>query len=190
MVFGRGKPTVEGLENNEEIMYHWNKVRATHLKKKVNIVLTNKRLLWVDRDANQIIESDDIHDLQVVVTNVQMPSTKYSYTSEQIYGQIELWLKGEKIFWTGQRDPYGFRDKVQAIQRSNPPPISKLSSDEVTITRGSLPAGFSPTTSPLSSPKSSPKESKEDPLSILKIRFAKGEISKEEFEEMKEVLEQ
>lgn len=32
--------------------------------------------------------------------------------------------------------------------------------------------------------------SNEDPLTILKMRFVKGEISKEDFEEMKEMLEQ
>ena len=31
---------------------------------------------------------------------------------------------------------------------------------------------------------------KEDPLIILKIRLAKGEITKEEYEEMKKVLEE
>jgi len=34
------------------------------------------------------------------------------------------------------------------------------------------------------------QQSSEDPLSILKIRFVKGEISKETYEEMKEMLEQ
>ncbi|MBT3762185.1 MAG: hypothetical protein HOF89_06370 [Candidatus Nitrosopelagicus sp.] len=31
--------------------------------------------------------------------------------------------------------------------------------------------------------------SDDDPLKILKVRFAKGEISKEEYEEMKSTLE-
>ena len=35
----------------------------------------------------------------------------------------------------------------------------------------------------------SPPQKDEDPLKILKIRFAKGEISKEEYEEMKSALE-
>ena len=35
-----------------------------------------------------------------------------------------------------------------------------------------------------------PKEPSEDPLSILKMRLVKGEISKEEYEEMKSVLEE
>ena len=183
MVFGRGKPTVKGLENNEEIIFHWNKISID--KKKKNVVLTNKRFLFVDRDTNQITDSDDIHDLQVVVSDVQMPGTKYGYSAKQITGSIELWVGGKKRFWTGQRDPYGFRDKIQAMQGS-PRTSSKIITDGVTITKGSLPTGFSPTTSPAPSPK----ESTEDPLSILKIRLVKGEISKEDFEEMKEMLEQ
>jgi len=35
----------------------------------------------------------------------------------------------------------------------------------------------------------SSKQSFEDPLKVLKLRYAKGEISKEEFEEMKKTLE-
>ena len=37
--------------------------------------------------------------------------------------------------------------------------------------------------------ENSPEESQNDPLKILKARYAKGEISKEEFEEMKKDLE-
>jgi len=176
MVFGRGKPTVEGLENNEEIIFHWNKISIG--KKKKNVVLTNKRFLFVDRDTNQITDSDDIHDLQVAVSDVQ------KHSDNQLTGQIEIWINGTKRFWIGQTDPYGFRDKIQAMQSSTRT-SSKIITDGVTITKGSLPTGFSPTTSPAPSPK----ESTEDPLSILKIRLVKGEISKEDFEEMKEMLE-
>ena len=41
-----------------------------------------------------------------------------------------------------------------------------------------------------SDPTPSIQQSTEDPLSILKMRFVKGEISKEDYEEMKEMLEQ
>jgi len=37
--------------------------------------------------------------------------------------------------------------------------------------------------------KNAPQISEEDPLKILKVRFAKGEITKEEYDEMKSVLE-
>jgi len=35
----------------------------------------------------------------------------------------------------------------------------------------------------------SSKKSDEDPLRLLKVRFAKGEITKDEYEEMKSLLE-
>jgi len=37
--------------------------------------------------------------------------------------------------------------------------------------------------------KNAPQQSDDDPLKILKVRFAKGEISKEEYDEMKSALE-
>jgi hypothetical protein len=47
----------------------------------------------------------------------------------------------------------------------------------------------SDTTSPGTTEKRAPMTPPEDPLQVLKLRFARGEISKEEFEEMKKVLE-
>ena len=45
------------------------------------------------------------------------------------------------------------------------------------------------TTSPVTTNQQTPLTSSEDPLQVLKLRFARGEITKEQFEEMKEVLE-
>jgi hypothetical protein len=44
-------------------------------------------------------------------------------------------------------------------------------------------------TSPITADQQTPLTSSEDPLQVLKLRFARGEITKEQFEEMKEVLE-
>jgi hypothetical protein len=44
-------------------------------------------------------------------------------------------------------------------------------------------------TSPGTTGQRTPLTSPEDPLQVLKLRFARGEITKEEFEEMKKVLE-
>jgi len=41
----------------------------------------------------------------------------------------------------------------------------------------------------ISSGQQTPPTSPEDPLQVLKLRFARGEITREEFEEMKRVLE-
>jgi hypothetical protein len=43
--------------------------------------------------------------------------------------------------------------------------------------------------SPAASSQQSPPTSQEDPLQVLKLRFARGEITREEYEEMKRVLE-
>jgi hypothetical protein len=45
------------------------------------------------------------------------------------------------------------------------------------------------TTSPLTTSQQTPLTSPEDPLQVLKLRFARGEITKEQFEEMKRALE-
>jgi hypothetical protein len=45
------------------------------------------------------------------------------------------------------------------------------------------------TTSPVTANQQGPPTSPEDPLQILKLRFARGEITKEQFEEMKRALE-
>ena len=43
--------------------------------------------------------------------------------------------------------------------------------------------------SPVTTDQQAPPISPEDPLQVLKLRFARGEITREEFEEMKRVLE-
>jgi len=43
--------------------------------------------------------------------------------------------------------------------------------------------------SPVTTGQQTPTISPEDPLQVLKLRFARGEITREEFEEMKRVLE-
>jgi len=45
------------------------------------------------------------------------------------------------------------------------------------------------TTSPVTTNQQTPLTSSDDPLQVLKLRFARGEITKEQFEEMKKVLE-
>lgn len=47
----------------------------------------------------------------------------------------------------------------------------------------------SATTSPVTTDWQTPPKSSEDPLQVLKLRFARGEITREQFEEMKKVLE-
>jgi len=47
----------------------------------------------------------------------------------------------------------------------------------------------SATTSPVTTNQRTPPTSPEDPLQVLKLRFARGEITKEQFEEMKRALE-
>ena len=45
------------------------------------------------------------------------------------------------------------------------------------------------TTSPVATNQQTPPTSPEDPLQVLKLRFARGEITKEQFEDMKKALE-
>jgi hypothetical protein len=45
------------------------------------------------------------------------------------------------------------------------------------------------TTSPVATDQKAPPTSRDDPLQVLKLRFARGEITKEQLEEMKRALE-
>jgi hypothetical protein len=45
------------------------------------------------------------------------------------------------------------------------------------------------TASPISTDQQTPPASPEDPLQVLKLRFARGEITRQQFEEMKRALE-
>jgi len=47
----------------------------------------------------------------------------------------------------------------------------------------------STTTYPVTRDQQTPLTSSEDPLQVLKLRFARGELTKEQFEEMKKALE-
>ena len=68
-------------------------------------------------------------------------------------------------------------------------PLSVDSTPSVTSTKGSLPKGVTPSKSEVKKQPSVSPQSESEPLRILKIRFAKGEITKDEFLEMKNTLE-
>jgi hypothetical protein len=60
--------------------------------------------------------------------------------------------------------------------------ISRVIQENVRRTSGAA-------TSPVATNQQTPPASPEDPLQVLKLRFARGEITKEQFEEMKRALE-
>jgi hypothetical protein len=112
---------------------------------------------------------------------------------EQILIKLDTEIKQlemQKLSISNELSNCSFNSQSEVEQQENSSPIS--SSPISSSPTSSSPTSSSPTSSsPISSSptSSSPTGSnEEDPLKILKIRLVKGEITKEEFDELKDVL--
>ena len=80
--------------------------------------------------------------------------------------------------------------RLQSLLITSKSELSAMRFNEDSSSVGSPVSGSPVSGSPVSKVVNNTKQTEnEDPLQILKLRYAKGEISKEEFEEMKKMLE-
>jgi hypothetical protein len=71
---------------------------------------------------------------------------------------------------------------LDKLSKENADYISRVIQENLRRLSGATP-------SPVTTSQQSPVPSTEDPLQVLKLRFARGEITREQFEEMKRALE-
>ncbi len=123
--------------------------------------LTNKRWLFVNYDDRKIIESYDLSQCDVLAGN----------------DSITFMMGTERSFTVSADRAQNLYDPLEDNRK-----IVKM----IEHLQSALPGRMGSQTAS-SQPPPTPQPS-EDPLKVLKIRFAKGEISKEAFEEMKKML--
>lgn len=187
MVFGRGNPVVDGLHKDERVLHSWKyKSKKSFMKSTKNIaVVTNKRLVFADRSSKKIFLEHNLSELSMHISN---PSVKTS--SNVNSGNSTSWSRGNVTFMYQGKDlantetidnPSDLLNEIESCRRHNllseEPPRMVLPKDEDDSNHEWILEGSQPT------------EEEEDPIKILKIRYAKGEITKEEFEDMKGMLE-
>ncbi|HEY4681518.1 MAG TPA: SHOCT domain-containing protein [Nitrosarchaeum sp.] len=189
MVFGKKSETsVPGLRGGEDVL--WSIDYKDDKKQKNLMVLTNQRVFVLNKKMNTVSHEHSISDITIVVSDKWIDGGKYSSTP---HGMLNIFHNGKKIMWAGAEDPDGIVNLVRQYQThsserfiSNSYQTNSSRNQEITYptsTKGSLPKGYDQQSTPQTT------QSLEDPMKILKLRYAKGEITKEQFEEMKEMLE-
>ncbi|MDH3276898.1 MAG: SHOCT domain-containing protein [Nitrosopumilus sp.] len=180
----KSKPNVKELKNNEDIVYHWKFKNKTGFLKsdKLLFLVTNKRALIADQKTKRIYRFFGISSLGVVVKNVR---TDFRLGKKsKTMGTIEFWVKGKKIFQLlSENDPEGIRDTIHELQRG-----LGYDTENTEDYEEERMASDSIQNDPVRPEET--KRSSEEPLKILKLRFARGEITKEEYEETKLMLEE
>jgi len=170
----KSKPDVKELKNDEDIIFHWKFKNKTGFLKsdKLLFLVTNKRALIADQKTKKIYRFFDLAELGVVLKNVRM-DLRLGKKSRTM-GTIEFWVKGKKICQLlSENDPEGIRDTIHEVQRGLGYDTDNTEDyEEERTTRDSI---QNDTVRP-----NEPKKSSGDPLKILKLRFARGEITKEE----------
>jgi hypothetical protein len=175
------KEVVNGLEQNEIMMTH----RESDKKiqgKKVIWAVTNKRLLCVNKGSKSILNSYDLATIVVIVKN-KKNFIKYANTGVSIKGDVDFLQNGQPIGSIHKTDePDEFANVIEQCKISLSPPNNPESRP---LKGGMISTASSPETDAIQIKVEQPSE---DLLKILKMRFVNGEISKEEFKEMKEML--
>ena len=154
-----------------------------------------KKLLLLDEQVIAVIKQSRLMAAMtpdsIVVTNQRI--IKYSPSNLGLRKEIEDY-RYEDI--ANLRIDKGIRLATIAVKRrfmSEDLILDKLLKDQADyicrFIQENLRQISSAPTSPGTAGQQIPATSPEDPLQVLKLRFARGEITKEQFEEMKRVLE-
>jgi hypothetical protein len=179
VVFGREKPLRVLRSGENDLWGHdGEKIGDFMKKRKMRWVLTDQRLIHADLDAQLVVAEYAIDRLHAAAVDIQygkrVSGTGYArIVTDDLsdeWGKIEFFSDGVSIGKTNRmQKPSQEVRKVEAILNSKAPRA-----------KGQMPSNN--TTSTL------PQKTAEDPLKILNLRYAKGEITKEQFEEMKRML--
>ena len=170
MVFRKSKTDfVQGLGKNEKILYSFDfKVKKGFMKKEgKKIAFTNERFLIFGKGGGDIKKEYDLLDLTPVIKNKIIK--KYADASVEV-ADLDLLSKTGEIICTfrGDADSIVVANAVneckEELRRNASIPETKHDDDD------------------------SKEGSGNDPLTILKMRLVKGEIIKEEFDDMKGML--
>ena len=163
--------------------------------KEFKVPKTVKKMLLADEQAMAIIRQSRLKAAatpdSIIITNQRI--IRYSPSTLGLHKEIEDYryedianLKVDKgiMFATiTARRRFMSEDLVQdKLLKGQADYISRVIQENLRRMSGA-------TTSPVTTNQQTPPTSPEDPLQVLKLRFARGEITKEQFEEMKRTLE-
>jgi len=183
------------LPQSEHIITSWDSPIPNPEKEgktiKGKVIITNERILFVDRKTNAITASMDIATIDSISVSDRRQhgsftssssssnygssygSTSYGNSSGTLktIGTLNIrWTNGSTM-WFDADDPDGIREIIMQAKFSQRPRIDNV----LHVNTDPTPAGNN-------------SQNQDELLKILKLRFAKGEITKEEFEEMKGML--
>ncbi len=165
-----------------EVPKNWKKNSDWKKYKKYFEGLTNKRLVLVDYNTKNIIKNYYFSECQFLAGATFERTVKGNYTSSG--GTITIMRGHEQLYVTSHiHDHLRIHQTIKHLQGFSEE-LSINSNQEISSVNNSFQQNNAKSIS------QSVETSNEDPLTILKMRFVKGEISKEDFEEMKEMLEQ
>ena len=130
------------------------------------MVFTNERYLRLDRKTGEIEEEFDLMDLTPVIKNKKIKK----YTNESIeVADLDILSKTGQSVCQFRRD----RDSIIVANAVNESKEELRRNSSISETKHH---------------DDSKEESSNDPVTVLKMRLVKGEITKEEFDDMKGML--
>lgn len=172
-------PDVKDLPPGEEILFHTTFKVKTWLvsSEKYFLIITDKSLFDVSGETNEIVGKYDLSKITVDVKNRQTKSRGAS--GQNTWTDLDnhkSWEEGkvyvydddkEIIHMSRKKNPDDLANDIQRHVNRN---LSDTSSERIVSTTND-------------------NSNSDDPLTMLKKRLVNGEISKEEFEEMKKLIE-